>query len=127
MFVGYRFEPRPKTCGVAFVILLATASAPALAADAAAAAVTSDAEGHSVIAYPASFFASMGLDTAYDMVLRVPGFVFDDGSNVRGFAGAAGNVLIDGERPTSKTDDLVSILKRVPASAVERIDLIRGG
>jgi hypothetical protein len=80
----------------------------------------------SVIAYPASFFASMSPDTAYDMVLRVPGFAFDDGSSVRGFAGAAGNVLIDGQRPASKTDDLVSILRRLPASQVERIDLIRG-
>src|SRR5450432_900752 len=66
----------------------------------------------SVISYPASFFASMGAETAYDMVLRVPGFAFDDGSSVRGFAGAAGNVLIDGQRPASKTDDLISILRR---------------
>ena len=61
----------------------------------------------SVIPYPASFFAAMRPDTAYDMVLRLPGFTFDDGSAVRGFAGAAGNVLIDGQRPASKTDDLV--------------------
>lgn len=81
----------------------------------------------SVIAYPASFFAGMGLDTAYDMVRRVPGFVFDDGSAVRGFAGAAGNVLIDGRRPASKTDDLAALLARLPAGEVERIDLIRGG
>src|SRR5262249_10141919 len=64
---------------------------------------------------------------AYDMVLRVPGFSFDDGSAARGFAGAAGNVLIDGQRPASKTDDLISILRRIPVSQVERIDLIRGG
>ena len=80
----------------------------------------------SVTTYPASFFAPLGLDTAYDMVLRIPGFAFDDGSAVRGFAGAAGNVLIDGQRPASKTDDLTSILKRIPVSQVERIDLIRG-
>jgi len=81
----------------------------------------------SVIAYPASFFAAMGLDTAYDMVRRVPGFTLDDGSAVRGFADAAGNVLIDGQRPASKTDDLIGILTRIPASQVARIDLIRGG
>jgi hypothetical protein len=108
-------------------LLLAAAAPTACAADVSAAPVVSDASSQSVIAYPASFFASMGLDTAYDMVLRVPGFAFDDGSNVRGFAGAAGNALIDGERPASKTDDLIGILKRVPASNVERIDLIRGG
>jgi hypothetical protein len=113
--------------GVAAVLLLSSASPAALAGDAPSPPTTSDASGKSVIAYPASFFASMGLDTAYDMVLRVPGFVFDDGSNLRGFASAAGNVLIDGARPASKTDDLIGILKRVPASVVERIDLIRGG
>jgi outer membrane receptor protein involved in Fe transport len=61
------------------------------------------------------------------MVQRVPGFTFDDGSAVRGLAGAAGNVLIDGQRPSSKTDDLVAILRRIPAGQVARIDLIRGG
>jgi len=81
----------------------------------------------SVLPYPASFFAAMRPDTAYDMVLRLPGFTFDDGSAVRGLAGAAGNVLIDGQRPSSKTDDLVAILRRIPADQVARIDLIRGG
>ena len=61
------------------------------------------------------------------MVDRLPGFTFDDGDSVRGFAGAAGNVLIDGERPASKNDDLDSILRRLPASQVDRIEVIRGG
>jgi hypothetical protein len=83
--------------------------------------------GSKSISYPASFFAAMRADTAYDMVQRLPGFTFDDGSAVRGLAGAAGNVLIDGQRPSSKTDDLVAILQRIPAAQVVRIDLIRGG
>ncbi|CAN0434237.1 unnamed protein product, partial [Phaeothamnion confervicola] len=41
--------------------------------------------------------------------------------------GTAGNVLIDGERPPSRSDALSSVLSRLPASAVERIDIIRGG
>ncbi|HEY1425428.1 MAG TPA: TonB-dependent receptor [Caulobacteraceae bacterium] len=76
--------------------------------------------------YPAAYFAPTGATTAFDMVLRLPGFSFDDGSAVRGFAGAAGNVLINGERPTSKTDDLMGVLQRIPISQVVRIDLIRG-
>ena len=36
-------------------------------------------------------------------------------------------MLIDGQRPTAKTDDLQSILGRIPASDVERIEVIRGG
>jgi len=68
----------------------------------------------------------MGPNTAYDMVRRIPGFAIDDGSSLRGFAASAGNVLIDGQRPASKTDDLISLLNRIPAAQVERIDLIRG-
>jgi hypothetical protein len=60
------------------------------------------------------------------MINNLPGFVFDGGDSVRGFAGGAGNVLIDGQRPTAKSDDLYSILRRIPATQVERIDLIRG-
>jgi hypothetical protein len=98
-----------------------------LAAPVARAAEPPAGAAQGVIAYPASFFAPMNPTSAYDMVLRIPGFAFDDGSAVRGFAGAAGNVLIDGQRPASKTDDLVSILRRLPAGRVERIELIRGG
>ncbi len=91
-------------------------------------APTAAADGEQgVIAYPAGFFADANPNTAMDMVSRLPGFSFDGGSGVRGFAGAAGNVLIDGERPTTKSDDLQSILRRIPASQVERIDVIRGG
>ena len=61
------------------------------------------------------------------MVSRLPGFTLDTGSSARGFAGTAGNILVNGARPTAKTDDLPTILRRIPAAKVERIDLIRGG
>jgi hypothetical protein len=77
--------------------------------------------------YPSSFFADSRPATAYDMVSRLPGFSLDTGSSARGFAGTAGNVLVDGARPTAKTDDLSSILERIPATSVERIEVIRGG
>lgn len=77
--------------------------------------------------YPQSYFEAARPQTAYDMLLRVPGFVFDAGNSARGFAGTAGNVLIDGQRPTAKTNDLQSILQRIPANDVERVELIRGG
>jgi len=80
-----------------------------------------------LLTYKASFFADARPNTAYDMVKRLPGFSFNDGGTARGFAGNSGNVVIDGERPTSKTDDLQSILARIPASEVARIDVIRGG
>ncbi len=120
----------PRKTGVSVLAMAAALLAVAAPEEASAeesAPPQPSATQQSLISYPASFFAQMGLNTAYDMVQRVPGFVFDDGSAVRGFAGAVGNVLIDGGRPASKTDDLSSILRRLPVSSVERIDLIRGG
>lgn len=79
------------------------------------------------ISYPASYFAGAQVNTAFDLVSRLPGFEFDDGKVARGYAGTAGNVLIDGERPSAKTDDLRSFLKRIPADRVDHIDVVRGG
>ncbi len=61
------------------------------------------------------------------MIVRLPGFRLDGGDSARGFAGTAGNVLINGERPTTKSENLEGILKRISATAVERVELIRGG
>jgi hypothetical protein len=80
----------------------------------------------SIIAYPAAFFASAQPSTALDMVNRLPGFSLDTGNNVRGF-GAGGNVLINNERPATKSDPLDEILRRIPAGSVERIELIHAG
>lgn len=80
-----------------------------------------------VISYTPVDFAAARPNTAMDMINRLPGFTFEGGDNVRGFAGAAGNVLIDGQRPTIKTDSLSDTLARIPIAQVERIDLIRGG
>lgn len=100
------------------------AQAAAAAAPQAAAQVAPAQQG--VISYRPEFFASFQPVTAMEMISRVPGFTFDGGDDVRGFAGAAGNVLIDGQRPAAKSDNLESILRRLPASQVERLDLIRG-
>lgn len=77
--------------------------------------------------YPAEFFAAAQPTTALDMVARLPGFVFDGGGDVRGLSGAQGNVLIDGRRPASKTEDLESLIRRIPAGQVLRIEVIRAG
>ncbi|HEY2357348.1 MAG TPA: TonB-dependent receptor [Phenylobacterium sp.] len=80
-----------------------------------------------IVSYPASFFTSLNASNALDMVGRIPGFTLDTGASVRGFEGAAGNVLIDGARPSSKSDSVDQILQRIPIGQVERIDVIRGG
>ena len=107
--------------------LIAALAASGAQADPIASPAPSRASDQALVTFPAAFFADARPGTAYDMILRLPGFSFDGGAQVRGFAGAAGNVLIDGERPTTKQDDLQSILKRVPAGQVDHIDVIRGG
>src|ERR1700748_2981136 len=54
--------------------------------------------------YPAAFFADSRPATANDMISRLPGFTLDTGTSARGFAGTAGNVLIDGAGPSAKSD-----------------------
>ncbi len=78
------------------------------------------------IIYPPEFFAAVRATTALEMVNRVPGFVLDEGGSARGFGGLAGNVLIDGKRPSTKSEGLGNILLRIPASSVLRLELIRG-
>jgi outer membrane receptor protein involved in Fe transport len=80
-----------------------------------------------VVSYRASDFAAGNINTALDLVNNLPNFTLDTGDAVRGFEGSAGNVLVDGQRPTAKRDALDAILQRIPAGKVDRIDVIRGG
>lgn len=81
-----------------------------------------------VLVFEPAFFADARPDTARDMIARLPGFAFESGdSGTRGLAGTAGNVLIDGRRPSTKSDGLDRILSRISAAGVARIELIRGG
>jgi len=79
------------------------------------------------VSYSASYFSRFSPATALDMVNQVPGFrLVTDINDVRGFGTAAGNILIDDRRPSTKRDMLSAILARIPAGSVERIELIRG-
>lgn len=104
-----------------------TTTPPAAAAPAPSAAARTGAGAEGVIVYRPDYFADARPNTAFDMIRRLPGFNFSGGDQVRGFGGAAGNVLIDGQRPASKSDALADILNRIPASDVERIEVISGG
>ncbi len=76
--------------------------------------------------YPSEFYVPFQPQTALDMLERTPGFILSEGSSVRGFGGAAGNVLIDGQRPTVKAGGVTEVLKRIAVARVERIVLLRG-
>jgi len=78
-----------------------------------------------VVTYPADFFSRYQPNTALEMVNRVPGFTLNDGGDKRGFGGAAGNVLINDKRPSTKQDLPSAILGRISAGLVEHIELIR--
>lgn len=83
--------------------------------------------GAGITAYAPAYFTEYRPTTAMDMVSHLPGFSEDDGDSVRGYSGAAGNVLIDGRRPASKSDSVGAQLSRMNASDVDHIELIRGG
>ncbi len=75
--------------------------------------------------YDAGYFSGFYPVTAEDMVRRIPGFAINDGDDRRGFAGASGNVLINGERPSSKAP-ISEQLSRISSAEVQRIDLYSG-
>lgn len=79
------------------------------------------------VVYDAAFYAQFAPRTALDMINQTPGFTFDGGDDeTRGFSGAVGNVLIDGERLGAKSQTLEDVLLRVPANEVVRIEILRG-
>ncbi len=91
----------------------------------AAPSLTPPAPASGAATFPAAFFTPYNPVTAADMVGRVPGFELRDGDDRRGFGATAGNLLINGERPSTKTLSS-DLLKRIPASSVVRIDLLSG-
>jgi hypothetical protein len=120
------------------ILILAAAPAPAASAAPAEPAAVEGVEitarravvgtlQQGVQAYRPEFFTPARPSTAMDMIQWLPGFNFEETRDVRGLAGALGNVLIDGKPPTSKTDTLSTVLKRIPSNQVERVDIIVGG
>lgn len=79
------------------------------------------------LVYEAGFFSTFSPINALQIVARVPGFTLEQGDQeVRGFGGAAGNVVINGRRPSAKSDTLEGVLQRIPANRVLRVEVGRG-
>ena len=84
--------------------------------------------------YQADYFKQFAPRNALDIAQRVPGFSLDLGStqsatgsvDVRGFAGTAGNVVLNGARPSTKAETLDQILQRIPAQQVVRVEVSPG-
>lgn len=81
--------------------------------------------GGEVQVFDPAYFARYNPSNVLEMVNQIPGFSVQEGDAVRGFGGAAGNVLINGERPSTKTG-LAPLLQRTPAAGVIRIELVTG-
>ncbi len=79
------------------------------------------------LVYEAGYFQQYSPSNALQIVRRVPGFTLDAGSEeVRGFGQAAGNVVINGQRPATKSETLETVLARIPASRVQRVEIASG-
>ncbi len=72
-------------------------------------------------------FAQYAPRTALDMVTRIPGFsITDDDDGSRGFGDARGNVLINGQRISGKSNGVTSALGRIQAANVTRLEIADG-
>lgn len=79
-----------------------------------------------IVGFEPDFFTTFNPVTALDMVNRVPGFSLSEGDTERrGLADSFGNLLINGRRPSNKTIGLNTVLQRINAEDVERIELVR--
>ena len=76
--------------------------------------------------YTPADFARFAPRTALDMLRQVPGFAIQGASSERGLGQASGNVLINGQRISGKSNDAVTELGRISASSVVRIEIVDG-
>lgn len=109
-------------CPIIFLCLTSTAVLAQAKED-----LSNNVSNKDYVSYSASFFERFRPVTALDMVNQVPGFQLEEETeDIRGFSETAGNILINDRRPSAKQDVLSSILSRISADSVARIELIRG-
>jgi hypothetical protein len=113
------------------VSLLAGTSLPAFAqeaetGDAPAPVAPSPATVEGARTYTPEDFARFAPKNALDMLRQVPGFVIKEAAQERGLGQATGNVLINGQRISGKSNDVLTELGRIPASNVTRIEILDG-
>ncbi len=103
-----------KSCLIGVALCM---SAPAFADDAPSLVAT----------FTLADFQNYAPSTALDMVKRIPGFsISNDNDGSRGLGQASGNVLINGQRVSGKSNTGSDVLGRIPAANVERIELLEG-
>ncbi|MBO6689720.1 MAG: TonB-dependent receptor plug domain-containing protein [Henriciella sp.] len=77
--------------------------------------------------FTSSDFQQFAPRTALDMVSQIPGFsISQSDEEQRGFGQADENVLINGQRISSKSTSARDALSRIPAENVEKIEIVDG-
>ena len=98
-------------------------AAPAADPETAPSSVAAPVAGKRV--YTPADFTRFAPKTAYDMLVQVPSFTIHAvDTSERGLGQASENVLIDGQRVANKSGGAVDQLKKVPATNVERIEIV---
>lgn len=69
-------------------------------------------------------FARYAPRNALDMLRQVPGFIIREAVQERGLGQASENVLLNGQRVQSKSGGAIAELQKIPASNVERIEIV---
>ena len=76
--------------------------------------------------YAPADFSRYSPRNALDMLEQVPGFVIRSPVQERGLGQATGNVLLNGQRLSGKSNDVLTQLDQVPAGNVVRIEIVDG-
>ena len=76
--------------------------------------------------YTPQDFARFAPRTALDMLRQVPGFVIREAVVERGLGQATGNVLLNGQRLSGRSEDVTVQLGRIPAGNVVQIEIVDG-
>ena len=81
--------------------------------------------------YDQGFFTRFAPNNAEDILRRIPGVstILDTSARPRqerGFGSAGSQILLDGRRFPGKANEITATLRRIPATNVERVELITG-
>lgn len=76
------------------------------------------------VIYTSSDFARYAPNTAYDLLVHVPGFTIRLPDQQRGLGEASENVLINDERIANKSGGAIDELQKIAAANVERIEIV---
>lgn len=107
--------------GLVFSLALLHFSAASLAQEPAASTTA-----ESIRSYTPEDFARFAPRTALDMLEQVPGFNIRAALQERGLGQATGNVLLNGQRLSGKSNDVLTELGRIPAGNVIRVEIVDG-